>query len=124
MGLRFKAMGGDVRRLTARWLRIQPPDGQPVRYNVEEESSKESEWCVPRLQCEAMHLRFSRSISCPVSILFRLACAHHWEYTIASDQRGAIGALAVLGSDKSTVVYADCRDGCTGARTSLSESEG
>lgn len=32
------------RKLSAKWIRIQPPDGQPVRFNVEEEYRKNGEW--------------------------------------------------------------------------------
>jgi hypothetical protein len=44
VGLRLKQAEIYSRKLSAKWIRIQPPDGQPVRFNVEEENRKNGEW--------------------------------------------------------------------------------
>lgn len=47
MGLKLRHPGTGQARWHAKWVRIQLPDGQPVRFNVEESSNKPQEWCSP-----------------------------------------------------------------------------
>lgn len=49
VGLRLRQKDSSSRRICAKWLRIQPPDGQAVRFNVEEDSRKSSDWQGPFL---------------------------------------------------------------------------
>jgi hypothetical protein len=44
VGLRLKQAEIYSRKLSAKWIRIQPPDGQAVRFKLEEENRKNGEW--------------------------------------------------------------------------------
>ena len=44
VGMRISQQDPSSRRICAKWLRVQPPDGQAVRFNVEEVENKSNEW--------------------------------------------------------------------------------
>lgn len=56
VGLKLSQKDPSRRRICAKWLRIQPPDGQAVRFNAEEVERKNNDWSVRAYPIQSLHL--------------------------------------------------------------------